>query len=81
MSKKLNGVIAGTVVACLLGVSPAYAIFGSTVRRTVMAAKAGAGVADKTSDEEINDKINANLAYLEEEHRLDRTAMQEKTRS
>jgi len=77
MSKFVQGMISGMVIACLLGVSPAYAFFvAKAVRRTVAAAKTGTEVAGRTSYEETNDKINANLAYLKEAHRLDPSARQ-----
>ena len=80
MSKILKGMIAGLVVASMLGASPAYALFGTrVVRRVAMAAKTGTGVADKTADEEVNSKINSNLEYLKESHRLDSTTHQEKS--
>jgi len=78
MSKTLKSMTAGMMVAFLLGVSPAYAFLGRAVRRTVMAVKTGTGVADKTTEDELNNKINSKLEYLKESHRLDRTARQEK---
>lgn len=77
MSKIFKGMIAAMVIACMLGVSPVHAFFvAKAVRRTVGAAKAGTEVAGRTSYEETNNKINANLAYLKESHRLDPSARQ-----
>ena len=78
MSSMFKGMIAGMVMAFLLGVSPAYALFGRAIRRTVMAAKTGTTVAGQTAKGEDGSRADANLEYLREKHRLDKTALPEK---
>jgi hypothetical protein len=77
----LKIIVAGMIAVSLLGASPAFAFWVGKVARAVGAAKTGTTVADKTSEDEVNKNIDANLAYLRESHRLDRTDQPEKIRS
>ena len=81
MSRILKIMAVGMTVVFLLGNPLAFAFWVGKAARAVAAAKTGTTVADKTSDDEINKKIDANLAYLRESHRLERTSPSVKTRS
>ena len=70
----LKKMIIGMMAASLMGNSPVFAFWVGKAARAVGAVKTGTTVADKTSDDEVNKKIEANLAYLRESHRLDSTS-------